>query len=126
LRADFRPCESDVDLLVELGPIDITKKLHAYLDARETFKGVFQANVDLVMQGAAKNKVIAKVIKHAKRLIYSPECISVYLLDILEACAAIEAVMEGVSMAEYRARRSVRSSAKSEFILIGEASEGLA
>ncbi|MCP9861117.1 MULTISPECIES: DUF86 domain-containing protein [unclassified Cyanobium] len=46
---------------------------------------------------------------------------SVYLLDILEACLAIEAVLADVSLVDYRSRRSVRSSVEREFILIGEA-----
>jgi uncharacterized protein with HEPN domain len=46
---------------------------------------------------------------------------SVYLLDILDACAAIDDVMDGVSLDDYRARRSVRSAVEREFILIGEA-----
>lgn len=46
---------------------------------------------------------------------------SVYLLDILDACLAIEDVLSDVSLDVYRARRSVRSSVEREFILIGEA-----
>lgn len=70
LREDFRPGESDIDLLVEFGPLEITKRFHAYLDAREAFRNIFQANVDLVMQGAVKNKVIASEINRTKRQVY--------------------------------------------------------
>jgi hypothetical protein len=35
LRDDFRPGESDIDLLVEFGPLEITKRFHVFLDARE-------------------------------------------------------------------------------------------
>ena len=70
IREDFRPGESDIDLLVEFGPIDVTKKFHAYLDAREAFRRFFNADVDLVMRGAVKNKVIAKEIDRTKKLIY--------------------------------------------------------
>lgn len=70
LRNDFRPGESDVDLLVEFGPLEITKRFHVYLDAREAFKDVFKADVDLVMQGAVKNKIIAKEIERTKKLVY--------------------------------------------------------
>ncbi|MFM7464459.1 MAG: nucleotidyltransferase family protein, partial [Cyanobium sp.] len=52
LREDFRPGESDIDLLVEFGPLEVTKLFHAYLDAREAFRKIFQADVDLVMQDA--------------------------------------------------------------------------
>jgi predicted nucleotidyltransferase len=35
LRDDFRPGESDIALLVEFGPLEITKYFHVSLDARE-------------------------------------------------------------------------------------------
>jgi predicted nucleotidyltransferase len=71
IREDFRPGESDIDLLAEFGPIDVTKKFHVYLDAREAFRRIFNADVDLVMRGAVKNKVIAKEIDRTKKLIYA-------------------------------------------------------
>ena len=71
LREDFRPGESDIDLLVEFGPLEITKRFHVFLDAREAFRNIFQADVDLVMQGAVKNKVIAGEINRTKKLVYA-------------------------------------------------------
>jgi len=47
--------------------------------------------------------------------------LSAYLQDILEACEAIEDVMSGVSLEEYRSKRAVRSAVEREFIIIGEA-----
>ena len=70
LRDDFRPGESDIDLLVEFGPLEVTKLFYAYLDAREAFRKIFQADVDLVMQDAVKNKIISKEIDRTKRLLY--------------------------------------------------------
>lgn len=70
LREDFRPGESDIDLLVEFGPLEITNRFHTYLEAREAFRNIFQSDVDLVMQGAVKNKVIAGEINRTKQLIY--------------------------------------------------------
>ena len=70
LREDFRPGESDIDLLAEFGPLEVTKRFHIYLDAREAFRNIFQADVDLVMQGAVKNKVIAREIDRTKKLVY--------------------------------------------------------
>jgi uncharacterized protein with HEPN domain len=46
---------------------------------------------------------------------------SAYLQDVLEACTAIEDVMSGVSLEEYRNKRAVRSAVEREFIVIGEA-----
>ncbi len=71
LRDDFRPGESDIDLLVEFGPVEITSLFHAYLDAREAFRKIFQADVDLVMQDAVKNKIISREIDRTKRLVYA-------------------------------------------------------
>lgn len=70
LREDFRPGESDIDLLVEFGPLEITKRFHVFLDAREAFRNIFQSEVDLVMQGAVKNKVVASEIDRTKKLVY--------------------------------------------------------
>jgi len=56
LRDDFKPGESDIDLLVEFGPLDIAKRFHVFPDALEAFRKVFQVDVDLVMQGAVKTK----------------------------------------------------------------------
>jgi uncharacterized protein with HEPN domain len=47
--------------------------------------------------------------------------VSAYLQDVLEACNSIEAVMRGISLDEYRSKRSVRSAVEREFIIIGEA-----
>jgi uncharacterized protein with HEPN domain len=44
-----------------------------------------------------------------------------YLLDIVEACAAIESALSGLDLSAYRANRLVRSAVEREFILIGEA-----
>ena len=70
LRADFKPGEIDINLLVEFGPLEITKRFHTYLAAREVFRSILQADVDLVMQGAVKNPIIAKEIDRTKMLIY--------------------------------------------------------
>ncbi len=50
-----------------------------------------------------------------------PRSVAAYLVDNLEACDAIEAVLEGVDLAAYQSRRALRSSVEREFILIGEA-----
>lgn len=47
--------------------------------------------------------------------------LSAYLQDVIEACNSIEDVMNGVSLAEYRNKRAVRSAVEREFIIIGEA-----
>jgi uncharacterized protein with HEPN domain len=52
--------------------------------------------------------------------------LSAYLFDVLEACNAIEDVMTGVTLEDYREKRSIRSSVEREFIIIGEALRRLA
>jgi uncharacterized protein with HEPN domain len=44
-----------------------------------------------------------------------------YLVDIMGACAAIHAAVEGMDLEAYSANRLVRSSVEREFIIIGEA-----
>lgn len=70
LRADFRPGKSDVDLLIEFKPMDGGKKVHAYFCVLRELKNLFQTNVDLVMAGAVKNRIIAKEIERTKQLVY--------------------------------------------------------
>jgi predicted nucleotidyltransferase len=70
LRDDFQLGESDIDLLVEFGPLEITRRFHIFLGAREAFRNIFQADVDLAMQGAVKNKIIASEIDRTKKLVY--------------------------------------------------------
>jgi predicted nucleotidyltransferase len=57
--------------LAEFGPLEITKRFHVFLDARQAFKDIFQADVDLVMDGAVKNPIIANEINRTKKLVYS-------------------------------------------------------
>jgi uncharacterized protein with HEPN domain len=46
--------------------------------------------------------------------------LSAYLQDIYDAYIAIEEVIEGVTLDDYRGKRAVRSSVEREFIIIGE------
>ena len=52
LRDDFRPGESDVDLLVEFAPMDGYEKAVAYFDLLEALQELLGTEVDLVMAGA--------------------------------------------------------------------------
>ena len=70
LRDIYRPGESDIDLLIEFQPMDIRKRVHVYFAALDALKNVFQSDVDLVMLGAVKNRIIAKEIDRTKRLVY--------------------------------------------------------
>lgn len=71
LRDDFRPGESDVDLLVEFGPMDGYAKAVAYFDLLEALEELLGVEIDLVMTGAVKNRYIARDIECTRRLLHA-------------------------------------------------------
>jgi predicted nucleotidyltransferase len=71
LREDFRPGESDVDLLVEFGPIGGHAKAHAFFDMLDDLQALLGVRVDLVMAGAVRNRYIARDIERTKRTLYA-------------------------------------------------------
>ena len=71
VREDFRPGDSDVDLLVEFGPIGGHAKAHAYFDMLDELEDLLGARVDLVMAGAIKNRYIARDIERTKQTLYA-------------------------------------------------------
>ena len=71
LRDDFRPGESDVDLLVEFGPMDGYAKAVAYFDLLDELRELLGVEVDLVMTGAVKNRFIARDIERTRQLLYA-------------------------------------------------------
>ncbi|MHB0978850.1 MAG: nucleotidyltransferase family protein [Thermoleophilia bacterium] len=71
LRDDFRPGESDVDFLVEFGPMDGHSKAHAYFDLLDELRELLGTEVDLVMAGAVKNRYIARDIERSKQMLYA-------------------------------------------------------
>jgi predicted nucleotidyltransferase len=71
LRDDYRPGESDVDLLVEFAPMDGYAKAVAYFDLLDDLRGLLGVEVDLVMAGAVKNRYIARDIERTRQLLYA-------------------------------------------------------
>ena len=71
LREDFRPGESDVDFLVEFGPMDGHSKAHAYFDMLDELRELLGTEVDMVMAGAVKNRYIARDIERSKQMLYA-------------------------------------------------------
>jgi predicted nucleotidyltransferase len=71
LRDDFRPGESDVDLLVELGPMESYARVDAYYGMLDELQKLLGAEVDLMMVGAVKNRFIAAEIERTKRVLYA-------------------------------------------------------
>jgi uncharacterized protein len=71
LRDDFRPGQSDVDLLVELAPMAPYARVDAYFGLLDDLRGLLGPNVDLVMVGAVKNPYIAEQIESTKRMLFA-------------------------------------------------------
>jgi uncharacterized protein len=71
LRDDFRPEESDVDLLVEFAPADPYAHAQAYFAMLDELRALLGVEVDLVMAGAVKNRYIARDIERTKRTLYA-------------------------------------------------------
>lgn len=71
LRDDFRPGESDIDLLVDFAPRDPYQLAEDYFDMLDELRGLLGDEVDLVMVGAVKNPYIAADIDSTKQLLYA-------------------------------------------------------
>ncbi|HEY5539967.1 MAG TPA: nucleotidyltransferase domain-containing protein [Coriobacteriia bacterium] len=71
LREDFRPGESDVDLLVEFAPMDPHELVDAYFDLLDELRALLVVEVDLVMSDAVKNRFIAADIERTRQALYA-------------------------------------------------------
>src|SRR5450759_5179676 len=125
LRDDFRPGESDVDLLVEFGPMDPYAKAQAYFDMLDELRSLLGMDVDLVMTGAVKTAT-SPATSSARSRCCMPRSAAAYLADIVEACDAIKVVLRDVDLEKYQSERPIRSAVEREFIIIGEAVASLA
>ena len=71
LRDDFKSGESDLDLLVEFGPMEPYARVDAYFGMLEDLRALLDLEIDLVMVGAVKNPYIARDIERTKRRLYA-------------------------------------------------------
>ena len=71
IRADFEPGRSDIDLLVDFGAISPYEKPDAYFGLLEELRTILDADVDLVMVGALKNRYIREDVNRSKRVLYA-------------------------------------------------------
>ncbi|MDO9557197.1 MAG: nucleotidyltransferase domain-containing protein [Coriobacteriia bacterium] len=71
LRDDFRPGESDIDLLVEFAPMSPHELVDAYFDLLDELRSILGSEVDLVMSDAVKNRYIAADIERTKQVFYA-------------------------------------------------------
>ncbi len=71
LRDDFRPGESDLDLLVEFVPLEPHDLVDAYFGLLDELRTVLGVEVDLVMSDAVRNRFIAADIARTKKALYA-------------------------------------------------------
>ena len=71
LRHDYRPGESDIDLLVEFQPLDASSLYKTYFALLNDLRQGLASQVDLVMADAVRNPVIKRTIEASKQEIYA-------------------------------------------------------
>ena len=71
LRDDFRPGDSDIDLLVEFEQMSPYDLADAYFDLLDELRSILGTSVDLVMADAVKNRYIAADIERTKQVLYA-------------------------------------------------------
>jgi predicted nucleotidyltransferase len=71
LRDDFRPGESDVDLLVEFAPMEPRELADAYFGLLDELRELLDGDVDLVMADAVTNRYMVREIERTKQLLYA-------------------------------------------------------
>lgn len=71
LRDDFRPGESDLDLLVEFGPMSPYERADAYFGFLDELRSLIGIDIDLVVSGAVKNRIIAADIESSRQAFYA-------------------------------------------------------
>ena len=71
LRDDFRPGESDVDLLVEFTAVDPHELADAYFGLLDGLRELLGGEIDLVMADAVTNRYIAREIERTKQSFYA-------------------------------------------------------
>lgn len=71
LRDDFRPGDSDIDLLVEFEPLSPHELVDAYFELLDELRAILGMPVDLVMSDAVKNRYIAADIDRTKQVLYA-------------------------------------------------------
>ncbi|KAF0235527.1 MAG: hypothetical protein FD181_3462 [Prolixibacteraceae bacterium] len=61
---------SDVDMLIQFNPIDLTKYFDNYMDLKEQLADILKRPVDLVENQAIKNPIFRKIVDREKKLLY--------------------------------------------------------
>jgi hypothetical protein len=61
----------DVDLLVEFGPMEPYTRVDAYFELLDELRRILTVEVDLVVEGAVRNRYIAQDIERTKQMLYA-------------------------------------------------------
>jgi uncharacterized protein len=62
--------QSDVDLLIEFGDVDLYNYFDNYIELKESLEIILKRHVDLVEDKTIKNPILRKSIDRNKKLIY--------------------------------------------------------
>ena len=71
LRSDYRPGESEIDLLVEFQPLDPASLYKAYFALLNDLRVGLASRVDLVMADAVRNPYVKQTIEASRQQIYA-------------------------------------------------------
>jgi predicted nucleotidyltransferase len=71
LRDDFEPGRSDIDFLVDFGPMLPSEKPDAYFGLLDELRAILGSEVDLVMVGALKNRYLRDDVNRTKQQLYA-------------------------------------------------------
>jgi predicted nucleotidyltransferase len=71
LGLDFRPCESDIDLLVEFQPDEPASLYKTYFSLLNELRQTLTAPIDLVMVEAIRNPYAKASIEASKQELYA-------------------------------------------------------
>lgn len=59
--------ESDIDLLIQFGNMDVTNYFSNYMDLKEKLEELFNRPVDLVEDQAVRNPIFRKILDREKK-----------------------------------------------------------
>lgn len=71
LRDDFEPGRSDIDFLVDFGPMSPCDKPDAYFGLLDELRSILGTEIDLVMVGALKNRYLRDDVNRTKQQLYA-------------------------------------------------------
>ncbi len=71
IREDFDPDRSDVDFVVEFDRDPERNLFRDYMDLRQALADALGRPVDLVMEGAVRNRYIRRAIQATRRPVYA-------------------------------------------------------